>query len=131
MSPQHQAFRNNRWEADPLVIDDQALLVNVRDLGLVVLTGCGHAGIINLTRYAMRLTGIERVLVIIGGFHLSGSYYSPMVPYVVKELQAINPAVLVPAHCVGMREAFALAAGCPDAFIPNAVGTRYIFGQTD
>lgn len=130
MSPQHEAFRNNRWEADPLVIDDQALLVNVRDLGLVVLTGCGHAGIINLTRYAMHLTGIERVHAIMGGFHLSGLYYSPMVPYVVKELQAINPAFLVPAHCVGVREAFALAAGCPAAFIPNAVGKRYIFGQT-
>jgi 7,8-dihydropterin-6-yl-methyl-4-(beta-D-ribofuranosyl)aminobenzene 5'-phosphate synthase len=59
--------------------------VNVRDLGLVVLTGCGHAGIINLTRYAMRLTGIERVHAIMGGFHLSGSYYSPMVPYVVVD----------------------------------------------
>jgi 7,8-dihydropterin-6-yl-methyl-4-(beta-D-ribofuranosyl)aminobenzene 5'-phosphate synthase len=130
MSPQHQAFRNNRWEADPLVIDDQALLVNVRDLGLVVLTGCGHAVIINITRYAMRLTGIERVHTIIGGFHLSGLCYSPMVPSVVKELQAIKPAVLIPAHCVGVREAFALAAGCPDAFIPNTVGTSYVFGQT-
>ncbi len=53
-----------------------------------------------------------------------------MVSYVVEELQAIKPAVLIPAHCVGVREAFALAAGCPDAFIPNAVGTRYVFGQT-
>ena len=61
---------------------------------------------------------------------LSGPYYSPMVPRVVEELKAINPAVLIPAHCVGVREAFALAAGYPDAFIPNTVGTSYVFGQT-
>ena len=129
MPPYHQAFRKNRWEADPLVIDDQALIVNVRDQGLVVLTGCGHAGVINLTRYAMRLTGIERVHAIIGGFHLSGPAYAPMVPRVVAELQVIQPDVLIPGHCVGIREAFALAEGCPDAFIPNTVGTRYVFGQ--
>ena len=128
MPPYHQAFRRNGWEADPLVIDDQALILNVRDKGLVVLTGCGHAGVINLTRYAMRLTGTERVHAVIGGFHLSGPAYSPMVPRVVAEFQDIKPDVLIPGHCVGIREAFALAEGLPDAFIPNAVGTRYVFG---
>ena len=32
------------WQHDPLILDDQALVVHVRDRGLVVLTGCGHAG---------------------------------------------------------------------------------------
>jgi 7,8-dihydropterin-6-yl-methyl-4-(beta-D-ribofuranosyl)aminobenzene 5'-phosphate synthase len=78
--------------------------MNVHDKGLVVLTGCGHAGIINLTRYAMRLSGIEQLHAIVGGFHLSGPYYSKMVPRVIQELKAINPAVLIPAHCVGVRK---------------------------
>ena len=56
--PFHEAFRNGRWEPDPLLIDEQALVVHVRDRGLVVLTGCGHAGAVNIARHAMRLTGV-------------------------------------------------------------------------
>lgn len=55
--PPHQAFRNGAWEPDPLILDDQALVIHVRGRGLVVLTGCGHAGVVNITRYARHLTG--------------------------------------------------------------------------
>src|SRR4029077_7119676 len=55
--PGQDAWRNDHWEPDPLVLDDQAIVVNVRDRGLVVLTGCGHAGIVNITGYALALTG--------------------------------------------------------------------------
>ncbi len=50
--PVQEAWRGQRWEPDPLVLDDQAVIVNVRDRGLVVITGCGHAGVVNTTRYA-------------------------------------------------------------------------------
>lgn len=55
---------------DPLIKDDQALVVNILDKGLVILTGCGHAGIINTINYAKKITGIDRIHAIIGGFHL-------------------------------------------------------------
>ena len=58
--PPQQAWLGGGWEPDPLVLDDQALILNVRDKGLVVLTGRGHAGIVNVTRYARRLTGWTR-----------------------------------------------------------------------
>jgi 7,8-dihydropterin-6-yl-methyl-4-(beta-D-ribofuranosyl)aminobenzene 5'-phosphate synthase len=54
--PPQQAWLGGRWEPDPLVLDDQALIVDVKDKGLVVITGCGHAGVINICRYARRLT---------------------------------------------------------------------------
>ena len=50
----HEAHRGNEWEADPLILDDQALVVHVRDQGLLALTGCGHAGAVNIARHAMR-----------------------------------------------------------------------------
>ena len=53
----HEALRDGAWEPDPLILDDQALVVRLRDRGLVVLSGCGHAGIVNTVRYARRLTG--------------------------------------------------------------------------
>lgn len=48
-----------QWQHDPLIHDDQAIVVNVRDKGLVILTGCGHAGAINTVRYAQKLTGVS------------------------------------------------------------------------
>jgi 7,8-dihydropterin-6-yl-methyl-4-(beta-D-ribofuranosyl)aminobenzene 5'-phosphate synthase len=70
--PFHEAHRDDRWEPDPLILDDQALIAHVRGVGLVVLTGCGHAGIVNIVRYAQRLTSVQKVHGIIGGFHLNG-----------------------------------------------------------
>jgi 7,8-dihydropterin-6-yl-methyl-4-(beta-D-ribofuranosyl)aminobenzene 5'-phosphate synthase len=120
----HQAWNGSTWEHDPLVVDDQALIANVRGKGLVVLTGCGHSGIVNLVRYAQRLTGIDQVHAIVGGLHLNGPFFEPAIPRVVQELAAVAPDVVVPAHCTGFRATAALQAGLPEAFIVNSVGTR-------
>ena len=110
------------WQPDQLVHDDQAVIVHVRDKGLVVLTGCGHAGIVNIVRYAKRLTGIDRVYAVLGGFHLRDG---PVIPETVAALAAEAPEVVVPAHCTSWKAQHALAAGLPGAFRPNAVGSRF------
>jgi 7,8-dihydropterin-6-yl-methyl-4-(beta-D-ribofuranosyl)aminobenzene 5'-phosphate synthase len=125
--PVHEAHREGKWEPDPLILDDQALVMNVRDRGLVVLTGCGHAGIVNIVRYATKLTGIDRVYAILGGFHLSGPLFEPTIPAVAAALAAFEPRWLVPAHCTGWRAQTLFAARFPDAYLPNSVGTRYEF----
>jgi 7,8-dihydropterin-6-yl-methyl-4-(beta-D-ribofuranosyl)aminobenzene 5'-phosphate synthase len=123
--PPQQAWLGGHWEPDPLVLDDQALIVNVRDRGLVVLTGCGHAGVVNIARYARRLTGGEPLYALLGGFHLGGPLFEPLIPRVLDDLAALDPGVLVPAHCTGWRAQHAMAARFGDAFIPNAVGTSF------
>jgi 7,8-dihydropterin-6-yl-methyl-4-(beta-D-ribofuranosyl)aminobenzene 5'-phosphate synthase len=123
--PPQQAFRDGRWEPDPLVLDDQALILHVAGKGLVVLTGCGHAGIVNITRYARRLTGIDEVYAVLGGFHLGGPLFEPLIPRVCDELAILSPAVIVPAHCTGWAAQRAFADRFPDAFVPNTVGTRF------
>ena len=123
--PIHQAYRDGEWKPDPLILDDQAMVVNVREKGIVVLTGCGHAGIVNIVRYAKKLTGVERVYAVIGGFHLNGPLFEPIIPATCQELASLSPQVIVPAHCTGWRATHALAAAFPDAFIQNSVGTRY------
>jgi 7,8-dihydropterin-6-yl-methyl-4-(beta-D-ribofuranosyl)aminobenzene 5'-phosphate synthase len=123
--PAQQAWLEDRWEADPLVLDDQALIVDINDKGLLVLTGCGHAGIINICRYARRLTKGRAIYAVVGGFHLNGPNFEPLIPQVLDDLCSLNPGVVVPAHCTGWRAQHAMGARLGDAFIPNTVGTRF------
>jgi 7,8-dihydropterin-6-yl-methyl-4-(beta-D-ribofuranosyl)aminobenzene 5'-phosphate synthase len=119
----HEALRDGGWQPDPLILDDQALVVRVRDRGLVVLSGCGHAGIVNAVRYAQKLTGEQRVAAIIGGFHLSGPMFEPIIEPTVRAFDELAPALLMPAHCTGWKAVHQLAARFPDAFVQCAVGT--------
>ena len=121
----HQAWRSDGWRPDPLILDDQALLLEVAGKGLVVLTGCGHSGIINIIRYAKKLTGLDRLYAVIGGFHLTGGLFEPIIPQTIAALKAEQPAVVIPAHCTGWRASSQLALQMPDAFIPNSVGSRF------
>ena len=57
--PVHYAKRNDNWEPDPLIMDDQCAIVNVRNKGLVIVTGCGHSGIINTILHAQTMTGVQ------------------------------------------------------------------------
>jgi 7,8-dihydropterin-6-yl-methyl-4-(beta-D-ribofuranosyl)aminobenzene 5'-phosphate synthase len=118
----HQAWRNGGWEPDPLVHDDQGIAVHVRGKGLVVLTGCGHAGIVNIVRHVRCLTGVDRLYAVLGGFHLRDG---PAVQSSVDALAAEAPSIVVPAHCTSWKAQHALATGLPAAFQPNAVGSRF------
>jgi 7,8-dihydropterin-6-yl-methyl-4-(beta-D-ribofuranosyl)aminobenzene 5'-phosphate synthase len=124
--PPQQAWLGGRWEPDPLVLDDQAIVINVRGQGLIVLTGCGHAGIVNICRYARRLTGGQPLYAAMGGFHLNGPLFEPLIPRVLDDLDAMSPRVLVPAHCTGWRAQHAMSRRFGEAFIPNAVGSRFL-----
>jgi 7,8-dihydropterin-6-yl-methyl-4-(beta-D-ribofuranosyl)aminobenzene 5'-phosphate synthase len=123
--PPQQAWLGGSWQPDPLVLDDQALIINVRDKGLVVLTGCGHAGVVNIASYASRLTGGLPLYALLGGFHLNGPLFEPLIPRVLDDLAAMNPGFLVPAHCTGWRAQHAMAARFPAAYVPNTVGTSF------
>lgn len=120
--PGQQALRAGAWQPDELVHDDQAIVVHVRSKGLVVLTGCGHAGIVNIVRYAKRVTGIGQVYAVLGGLHLRAG---EVIPRTVAALAAERPAVVVPAHCTSWQAQHALAAGLGDAFVANSVGSRF------
>jgi 7,8-dihydropterin-6-yl-methyl-4-(beta-D-ribofuranosyl)aminobenzene 5'-phosphate synthase len=125
--PIHQAYREGHWQPDPLILDDQALVANVRGRGLVVLTGCGHSGIVNILRYVRKLTGEDRIHAVIGGFHLSGPLFEKIVAPTCDALADFAPDYLVPSHCTGWRATHAIAARFPEAFIQNSVGSRFAF----
>ena len=119
----HEAYRDGGWQPDPLILDDQALVLSLGDRGLVVLSGCGHAGIVNTVRYAQKLTGESKIAAIIGGFHLSGAMFEPIIEPTVHAFDELSPSLLVPAHCTGWKAVHQLAARFPDSFVQSAVGT--------
>lgn len=124
--PIHYARLEGQWRPDPLIHDDQAVVLHVKNKGLVVLTGCGHAGVINTIRHAQQLTGVQKVYAVIGGFHLTGALFERIIPPTVAALKELSPAVIVPAHCTGWKATHALARELPEAFVPNSVGTRFM-----
>ncbi|MBF0521211.1 MAG: MBL fold metallo-hydrolase, partial [Nitrospirae bacterium] len=95
--------------------------------GLVILTGCAHSGLINIIKYAIKLTGINEIYAIIGGFHLSGYLFEKIIHETIAELKKINPAYIIPCHCTGFTAVHAMAEAFPDSFIMPAVGTKFIF----
>jgi 7,8-dihydropterin-6-yl-methyl-4-(beta-D-ribofuranosyl)aminobenzene 5'-phosphate synthase len=125
--PIQQARTNGDWEPDTWIWDDQAVVVHVRDRGLVVLSACSHAGVINVLRHARRLTGVEQIHGFVGGLHLSGGLFEAIIPRTLDELAAIGPAVVVPGHCTGWRATHLLAARLPEAYVQTSVGTRLMF----
>lgn len=125
--PTHMAREGDAWKPDPWVWDDQAAIVNVRNQGLVVLSGCSHAGIVNVVRYAQKLTGVERVQGIVGGFHLSGAFYEQIIPSTVDALIEVNPQVIMPGHCTGWKAIHTIAKRMPDAYVQTCVGTQLHF----
>lgn len=125
MPASHQSWTGSSWEHDPLVLDDQALVVHLRGQGLVVLTGCGHAGAVNIVRHALRLTRTDRLHALVGGLHLSGPAFEPIIAPTVDALTSMNPTLVVPGHCTGWRAQHALAAAMPDTWVAGSCGSAY------
>jgi 7,8-dihydropterin-6-yl-methyl-4-(beta-D-ribofuranosyl)aminobenzene 5'-phosphate synthase len=106
--------------------EDQAIVINIRDKGLIVLSGCAHAGIVNTVQYAREISGVDRVGAIIGGFHL-GRAKDDDVQRTIQAIKAIDPVMIVPSHCTGFKAIHQFAEQMPDAFMPGVVGATYLF----
>ncbi|WP_419661987.1 beta-lactamase domain protein [Desulfosarcina variabilis str. Montpellier] len=107
--------------------DDSAMVFNVRDKGLVVLSGCAHSGIINTVRYACQVTGIDTIMAIMGGFHLSGQDLEQVIQPTVDALKTLNPTYIIPTHCTGRQAVGLIEEAMPDQFILNMAGTKLTF----
>lgn len=116
---------------DHLVLDDQALVMNLKNKGLVVLSGCGHAGIINTVKYAIKVTGISRVFAIMGGFHLSGEGCDEVIDSTLCDLKIIDPDYIIPCHCSGWKASNKIIKEMPQKYIQTSVGSTFVFNSSD
>jgi 7,8-dihydropterin-6-yl-methyl-4-(beta-D-ribofuranosyl)aminobenzene 5'-phosphate synthase len=123
----HEKRSGDVWEPDIWIWDDQAVVVNVRGKGMVVMSSCSHSGAINVIRHAKAITGVERLHAFVGGFHLTGGSFDAIIPRTVEELKALAPDYIVPGHCTGWRATSLLATTMTDAYLLSSVGTRLHF----
>ncbi len=117
---------NGEEKWDPIE-DDTAIVANVRGKGLVILSGCAHAGIVNTVNYAREVTGVDDIFVVMGGFHLTGAAFEPIIEPTADALKALDPKYIVPTHCTGRKAVMHLEKEMPDKFLLNMSGTKMVF----
>ena len=113
-----------KW--DPIE-DDSAIVANVKGKGLVVLSGCAHAGIINTVKYAKEVTGVDQVFVVMGGFHLTGKDFESTIGPTIEALKDLDPDYVVPTHCTGRSAIMQIEKEMPEKFLLNMSGTKMTF----
>jgi 7,8-dihydropterin-6-yl-methyl-4-(beta-D-ribofuranosyl)aminobenzene 5'-phosphate synthase len=113
------------------VWDEQALIVDVKDEGLVVLTGCSHAGVINTLKRAVELCGEKPIRAVLGGFHL-GFPTTPVenVEKTLTALQEMEVKTVMPMHCSGLRCHASFAAAFGASYLQPSVGTVLRVGRS-
>ena len=120
-------YRENDEEQWDPIDDDTGIAMRVKGQGLVVLSGCAHAGIINTVEHAKDLTGENNVYAVMGGFHLTGPAMAPLIEPTLAGLKEIAPRYIVPTHCTGRAAVQAIELAFPDGFLLNMAGTKMTF----
>jgi len=107
--------------------DEHGTCYIVQGRGLVVISSCGHRGIVNTVKTAMRVANTEKLHAVIGGFHL-GMAPADYIAHTVDELEAIRPDVVVPMHCTGAPFIEAVRRRMPERVVGSNLGSRFTFG---
>ncbi|CAI2169369.1 11200_t:CDS:2 [Funneliformis geosporum] len=126
------------WKDDPLINEERFLTARIKNKGLIVFTGCSHAGIVNTLLQAQNPLSNKQeekypIYLVMGGFHLAGYDQESKIKETVRDLKAlINPVYLAPGHCSGWRCSAALEyqlhegeAAFAGRVAPSAVGKIY------
>lgn len=114
------------WQPDPFLMDERMLVVHVRELGLIVLSACSHAGIVNVCIEVRKLFRDVPIHCVMGGLHLGG-VMEAIIPDTVEGLRPFGIKYIITGHCTGWRALHALANAFGDGVSQSAVGTTYTF----
>ncbi len=126
---QHRLSDNGMdWEPDELLMDERFVAFNVKGRGLVVLSACSHAGVVNVLRHARELLAPAQLHTVLGGLHLSG-INERIIPETVRDLGEFGLDTIAAGHCTGWRAMAALMGAFGDGCLtPLAVGKTLRFG---
>lgn len=113
------------WDADPLIMDERFVSVNVKAKGQFVFSACSHAGLINVLTHARSLFPSVPLYGAMGGLHLSG-INERIIPETVADLRKFGLKMLAPGHCTGWRAVSQMAREFGNELVPSAVGKKYL-----
>ena len=114
-------------EVPDAIEDDTSIVMNLKNKGLVILSGCAHSGIINTMRYAREAAGVEKIHAVMGGFHLTGNTSTSLIDRTIQEMQKLQPDYIVPTHCTGRKAVAQMEGKMPGQFLLNMSGTKMTF----
>jgi len=118
-----KTIENGRVKDDPM-LDDISIVANVNGKGLVIVTGCSHAGIVNITKHAIELTGCKKIEAVIGGLHLIDASET-RIKRTVESLSKLNPAMICAGHCTGFKAQVELYLALAEKFSPLHTGMQF------
>ncbi len=95
--------------------DDYSLVINVENRGIVIVTGCGHAGPVNIIKHSMKISGVDKLEGIIGGFHLLQAEQE-RIDLTIQELKKFKPRWIAPMHCTGVIPTAKIALAFKEEF---------------
>lgn len=121
-----KTIKEGRVVADEMV-DELSVYALVSGVGPVVVTGCSHAGVVNITKHAKTLTGKNTVHAVIGGFHLIESS-AEMIARTAADLKEESVERVLAGHCTGFPAQVELNAVFGTAFEPLRTGQVFVFG---
>ncbi|KAK5690701.1 hypothetical protein LTR17_025873 [Elasticomyces elasticus] len=114
-----------KWEDDTLMKDERFLMCKLKDKGIVVFTGCSHAGVVNASRHALDLGSGSPLYAVMGGYHLADGE-PELISKSVSDLKALDPRLLLTGHCTGWRAKFEIQTQMPGRIVPSFVGSRFV-----
>jgi 7,8-dihydropterin-6-yl-methyl-4-(beta-D-ribofuranosyl)aminobenzene 5'-phosphate synthase len=106
--------------------DEHATCYIVQGRGLVVISSCGHCGLINTIRTAMAVANVDKLHAVLGGFHL-GAAPPDYVEHTIADLKALDPDVVIPMHCSGRAFLAGVAKAMPERLVLSNTGSRFTF----
>ena len=107
--------------------DEHATCYMVQGRGLVVISSCGHAGIVNTVKTAMAVANTDQLHAVVGGFHL-GLAPDDYIEHTIDELEAMDPDVVLPMHCTGARFIDRMRIRMPEKLVTSNLGALFTFG---
>jgi 7,8-dihydropterin-6-yl-methyl-4-(beta-D-ribofuranosyl)aminobenzene 5'-phosphate synthase len=107
-------------------LHEHATCFNVKGRGLVVITSCGHGGIINTVRRAREVSGVDKVYALVGGFHLAPAP-ADYLAKIMAELKTLDIEHIFPMHCSGANFLEAAKREMPQALVLCTTGSQFTF----
>jgi len=106
--------------------DDIAVIANLKDQGMIIITGCSHAGIVNILKQSIKITSLNKFKAIMGGFHLIEAPIE-RINKTVESLSHLEIDLISAGHCTGFQAQVALYDKFKNKFLPLHTGLKFIY----